>query len=84
MNACVDIANVMAEKGWWIDMRNGLDKTWECEFSRPPTPETDPDDIGELRGERLEIIYAAADTLPMAVCEACLRALKLWQGEDKP
>lgn len=78
-NAALALCDAMAKEGWNCHLGNGLDKTWECEFQRPPTAETQPDDIGSRADERLEIIYGSGDTLPIAICEAFAKAKGLWQ-----
>jgi hypothetical protein len=79
LNAAIELPAHLATQGWWCELANGLDGTWECEFMRAPTPNTDSDHIGERRNERLEIHYAGADILPLAIGEAFLRTLNLWK-----
>lgn len=60
---------------WWtVNLANGLDGTWECEFMRPPIGTTRSDDIGMKMGEKLEIHYGAAPTAPLAICKAFLKS----------
>lgn len=73
--AAILLIDHLAGFGWRCNLANGLDKTWECEFTRAPTVETDDDDIGSRQGERLEIQYAAADTLAEAIVDAFLLCL---------
>lgn len=77
LNAAITLCDMLAEKGWHCNLANGLDKTWECEFMRPPTESTHPDDIGSRRGETLEIIYGCGDTVCLAIVEAALIAINL-------
>lgn len=75
LNAALTLINFLAERGCRCRLGNGLDKTWECEFMRKPTPTTRPEFIGEYDREMMEIIYAPADTLAQAICDGFLLAL---------
>lgn len=79
-NSALTLCAAMADKGWRCSTNQGLDKTWECEFTRPLTTETNPDDIGTRDGERFEIIYGSGKTQPSAICEAYAKAQQppLW------
>lgn len=77
-NAAETLCDALSKEGWHCDLNNGLDRTWECEFSRPPTVETNPDDIGTRGDERLEIHYGAATTLAAAIAEAYGKCRGLW------
>ncbi len=72
LDAALTLVDFLAAQGWRCNLANGLDKTWECEFMRPPTAATPKDRIGIHCGETLEIHYAPADTLARAICEAFL------------
>lgn len=82
LNAALTLIDFLAERGWRCNLANGLDKTWECEFMRPPTDATDDDDIGSRQGERLEIRYAPAATLAEAICDGFLLAHTLMTPND--
>jgi hypothetical protein len=83
LNAAAALCDVMADLGWFCGLANGLDKTWECEFYRPATSQTNPDDIGtrvDYDGgkTRLEIHYSAGTMASLAIARCFIRALNLW------
>lgn len=78
LNACMDICAAAAKDGWRVELRDGLDTTWECEFMRRPVPGSKDENIGVHMGETLEIHYGSQDTASAALCEAFLRVKGKW------
>ena len=68
--AALMLVDWMAKNGWFCELANGLDYTWECSFMRARTAATKPEDIS---GER-ELHYIPAQTLPLAILGAFIRA----------
>lgn len=71
--AALTLVDALKSGGWTVEVRNGLDGTWECEFSRTPTPESHPDNVGFFRGEPRELHYMPAPTFAEAICRAFLK-----------
>lgn len=74
LNAAIQLCDKLAEEGWRCEINNGLDKTWECIFSKTPT----------RRPDRTIEHYHPAGTLAEAICGAFLRAKSLWQDQPQP
>ena len=83
MDKAISLCDEMASRGWECVLSNGLDKTWECEFMKSADKDTPEEHWGHIHGRAVELYYAAADTLPLAINECFLRALKLWTDQPK-
>lgn len=62
LNACAELIDLLADKGWTCRLDNGLDKTWECTFAKNSLP--------------LQQHYAPADKLAVAICRAFVAVMK--------
>jgi hypothetical protein len=71
-NEAITLTVVLAKEGWNCSLNNGLDTTWECEFSRPAQPSTHPDRLCERDGVKVEIHYGTGATVAEAICDAFL------------
>lgn len=78
LNAAIELIDFLADRGWHCRLGNGLDKTWECEFYRDATENTNEDDIGTILGCDLpqEIHYQSADTLAEAIARAFVATME--------
>lgn len=81
LDAAITLCDALAKDGWFCQLSNGLDTTWECEFYRKPTDETHPDNIGFFQGANWELHYAASNTAAEAICQCFLRTLNLWTAQ---
>lgn len=72
--AALELVEWMRERGWRCNLANGLDGGWECEFMRPQRPDSPPEHCGITMGEAVELYYAPADTLPLAISRAFIAA----------
>lgn len=80
-DAALTLADALAEKGWKCRTNNGLDKTWECEFTRPPHPNSKDEHVSLTRYGTVELHYGAGDSQSLAICRAYLAVIR---SEAKP
>lgn len=78
LNACAELIDSLADKGWNCSLGNGLDKTWECEFYKTATNSTRAEDKGTIYGlhDEQEIHYESADKLSVAICGAFMATME--------
>lgn len=72
--AALALVDRLAEDGWRCELNCGTGKGWECEFIRKARNGSKPDDCTMVDGFLMELHYAPADTLPLAICKAFLLA----------
>lgn len=83
LNACAELIDLLAGRGWNCALGNGLDKTWECEFYRPAKlGRAHPDNLGIRDGKSVELHYGSADTMPLAICDAFVRTMEAPSAEQ--
>lgn len=71
LNAALTLCDNRADAGWRCELDNGLDKTWECTFTRPANADTLPDNLTFGQEQH----YAPGATLARAICDAFLLTL---------
>lgn len=71
LNVAIGLTGQLTSDGWTCHAANGLDKTWECIFTKRYNSDGYP---------RLGDHYGAAESLALAICEAFLRTIGKWKG----
>lgn len=72
LNAAITLCDFLAERGWNCHLDNGLDKTWECIFTR-----------GRTGNENSDEHYGPGNTMTAAICQAFLRTVGKWEDEPE-
>lgn len=65
LNACAELIDLLADKGWTCSLDNGLDKTWECTF-----------ETGTSGHKDFKQVYRGAATLPLAIITAFIAVME--------